>query len=180
MPDLTAQGVQSQHRWRRPVPMGQVIVLGRGSGAWSVPWDNQVSRQHVELVCNGEKAQVRRLPTASNPIFVNGQSVESFSMQAGDHFVVGTTTFSLVDEKIQVSSDEPRPVTEQTFSPEYLRQVAFRNADQRIQVLSRLPEIIGGASTDSELFARLVNVLLSGISRAGAAATGGYGAAEPG
>ena len=170
MPDLIAQGVQSQHRWRRPAPMGQVIVLGRGSGAWSVPWDDQISRQHVELVCSDGKARVRRLPTASNPIFVNGQSVESFSMQAGDHFVVGTTTFSLVDEQIQVSSDEPRPVTEQTFSPEYLRQVAFRNADQRIQVLSRLPEIIGGASTDSELFARLVNVLLSGVSRAGAAA----------
>ena len=170
MPDLIAQGVHQEFRWRRSLPIGEKVVLGRASGTWAVPWDDQISRRHVELLWTGSHIEVTRLDSASNPVFLEGRAVEQLQIRAGDHFVIGTTMFTLTEEDIQISLNVPRPVTEQTFSPEYLRQLAFRNADQRIQVLSRLPEIIEGASSDRELFTRLVNVLLLGVPRANAAA----------
>jgi adenylate cyclase len=51
-----------------------------------------------------------------------------------------------------------------------LRQVQFRNPDHRIEVLSRLPDVISGAAGDEELFLRLVSMLLAGVPRADAAA----------
>ena len=56
--------------------------------------------------------------------------------------MIGETTFTLAEERVTISVNAPQPVTEQTFSPDYLRSIRFRNADQRIDVLSRLPEIM--------------------------------------
>ena len=142
MPDLIAQGVHQEFRWRRSLPIGEKVVLGRASGTWAVPWDDQISRRHVELLWTGSHIEVTRLDSASNPVFLEGRAVEQLQIRAGDHFVIGTTRFTLTEEEIKISLNAPRPVTEQTFSPEYLKQLAFRNADQRIQVLSRLPEMI--------------------------------------
>ena len=41
---------------------------------------------------------------------------------------------------------------------------------RRIEILAQLPEIIARADSDTELFMRLINLLLSGIPRAGGAA----------
>ena len=46
----------------------------------------------------------------------------------------------------------------------------FRNPDHRIEVLSRLPDVISGAAGDTELVVRLVSMLLAGVPRADAAA----------
>ena len=180
MPDLIAQGAQPQDRWRRRLPSDRTIVLGcaKGTGAvlrdgwilWDVPWDKKISREHAKLGWEGQALRVQSLSKAKNSIFVKEKKVEDFQLQPGDHFVIGATTFTLADEQVNLSLDVPRPVTEQTFSPDDLRRVEYRNADQRIVVLGRLPDIIRGASSDNELFIRLVNVLLSGIPRASAAA----------
>src|SRR5690606_15921550 len=45
-----------------------------------------------------------------------------------------------------------------------------RNAQTRIDVLARLPEVIAGAGSDQELFVRLISLLLSGIPLADAVA----------
>ncbi len=82
----------------------------------------------------------------------------------------GGTTFSISDERVNVTIDSPPAANEQAFSPAYLQSVSYRNADQRIEVLSRLPEVISGASNDEELFVRLISLLLTGIVRATAAA----------
>ena len=66
MPDLIAQGVEAQQRWRRTLPEAQPIVLGRLGGVWAVPWDHHVSRRHVSLLCNGNRLEVARLPDARN------------------------------------------------------------------------------------------------------------------
>lgn len=170
MPDLIAQGPEPQHRWRRRLCDGKVQVVGRASGTWATPWDEQISRRHAELCWRAGKLEVRQLLDARNPIFFHGRTLDEFTAKPGEHFVIGGTTFTLVDEQVRLSLDEPVPVTEQSFSPQYLKRVHFRNADQRISVLSRLPEIISGASSDSELYVRLINVLLTGIPRATAAA----------
>ena len=166
MPDLIAQGAKPQERWRRTLRSGETVVLGRDSGSWSVPWDERISRRHCELKLSGDRLEVTRLSTARNPIFVAGREQTEFVVQPGDHFVIGETTFTFVVERARVGREGPAPLEEQTFSAQYLQRVRYRNADQRLEVLSRMPEIISGATNDAELFVRLVNLLLSGIPRA--------------
>src|SRR4051794_11551994 len=102
MADLIAQGKNTQQRWRRPLPEGQTVVLGRTGETWAVPWDEQISRRHAELTCRKGRLQVRRLPTARNPIFVRGQPTEAFELRPGESFVTGATTFTLTDSQASI------------------------------------------------------------------------------
>ncbi len=169
MADLVAQGSQPTERWRRRLPVGQAIVVGRRSD-WAVPWDGQISRQHAELRFEKGKLQIRCLPHAHNPIFLRGDAKDLFEISIGEHFVIGGTTFSLSDERANVSMKVPPPAEEQTFYIEDLKKLRFRNADQRIALLSRLAELIATAKDDRELFSSLANLLLAGVSRATAVA----------
>jgi len=170
MPDLIAQGVEAQQRWRRTLPVGQEIVLGRLGGVWAVPWDTHMSRRHACLTWNGSELEVARLPEARNPIYLRGKELDRFSVLPGEHFVIGQTTFTVADQRVDITTDAPAPVQQQSFSAQYLKQVQFRNPDYRIEVLSRLPDVISGATGDQELFVRLVSMLLAGVPRADAAA----------
>lgn len=171
MPDLIAQGSEPAHRWRRKLPFaGTAVIVGRSAGAWSTPWDERISRRHVELVWRDGRLHVAVLEGARNPVFFRGHKTDSFSLRPGDHFVIGQTTFSLVDERANVAGDHPQPAGERTFTVEELRGQPFRHADKRIDVLSRLPDIISGSANEQEMLVRLVNLLLTGIERASAAA----------
>ena len=169
MADLIAQGPELHHRWRRTLPLEKPVMLGRQS-VWSAPWDDHISREHLRLLWNGERLLAQSHPDARNPVFVQGKEAARFELHAGEHFVIGSTTFSLSDDQANVSLDAPQPMQEQAYSAQYLKRMRFRNADQRIENLSRLPEIISGATSEDELFMRLVNVLLSGVPSADAAA----------
>jgi adenylate cyclase len=166
MPDLIAQGPRPDQRWRRALVDGVSTKLGRDAGVWSVPWDQRISRHHCEIRLRGEELEVRRLDSARNPIFVSGREQQQFKIHPSDHFVIGETTFTFVVDRAQVGREGPAPLEEQTFSAQYLQRVRYRNAEQRLEVLSRMPEVISGATTDAELFVRLVNLVLSGIPRA--------------
>jgi adenylate cyclase len=170
MPDLIAQGSEPQHRWRRKLPSAGRQAIGRDAGAWSTPWDERISRRHVEVEWLGGLLRVTVLPEARNPVFHRGRKSGDFELKPGDHFVIGGTTFTLADELVNVSLDIPLPANERTFNAAELRQKPYRQADQRIEALSRLPDIISGSATDSEMFVRLVNLLLLGVPRGMAAA----------
>jgi adenylate cyclase len=170
MPDLIAQGAEPQHRWRRSIAEGNKYVLGRTAGAMATPWDDRISRRHIEIQWRDNRLHVEKLPEARNPVFVSGKQKESFDIQPGEHFVIGATTFTLTAERVNMTQDAPQPLNEQTFSPQYLSKVRYRNADQRIPALQSLQEAVLGAENDTELFVRLVNVLLAGIPRATAVA----------
>ena len=170
MPDLIAQGQEPQQRWRRTLPEGEAVVLGRSAGVWAVPWDQHISRRHVEVKLEGNRLHVACLPEASNPAFYRGREVECFRLTSGEHFVIGSTTFTLSDQRITVASDSPRPAQQQTFSSQYLQKLAFRNPDHRIEILSRLVPVISEAAGDSQLRVRLVSMLLAGVPRADTAA----------
>lgn len=170
MADLIAQGKQSQQRWRRTLPEGQPVVVGRAAGVWTVTWDPHVSRQHAELTWKAGRLEVVQLASARNPIFFQGKELPQFGLAPGEHFVIGETTFALVQQQAQLAGDAPQPVQQQTFSPEYLRQIRFRNPDYRMEVLSRLPDVISGATGEEELCVRLVSMLLAGLPRADTAA----------
>jgi len=168
--DLIAQGVDDQHRWRRTLLADRPVTLGRAPNCWPTSWDDRVSRLHAEITWDGQRLKVHQLAGARNPIFVKGRPVSDFSLVPGEHFVIGETTFTLVDDRVNVSLDVPQPVQQQTFSSQYLQKIQFRHAGAHIDVLGRLPEVISGATSDSELSLRLVNLLLTGLPRAGAAA----------
>jgi adenylate cyclase len=169
MPDLIAQGPRPQDRWRRPLPStpgADPALLGRTAPGFGVPWDDRISRRHAWLHWDGKYLEVNRLVDARNHIFHRGTRRDQFRIAIGEHFVIGQTTFSLVDQRVRVLSDEAPAVTEHTFAASQLRQARYRDADRRIDVLSRLPEIIQGSTSDEEMFVRMVNVLMQGIDQA--------------
>ncbi len=170
MADLIAQGPAAEQRWRRPLVEGQVVVIGRSSGVWETPWDPHISRRHAELCWRNGALEVRLLPEARNPIFFRGKTYSSFTLRPGEHFVIGSTTFTLTDARAAVSLTAPAPFTEHVFSLDVLRQARYDASDQKLEVLSHLPGVIEGASSDAELFVRLVNLLLAGIPSASAVA----------
>jgi adenylate cyclase len=164
--ELIAQGPEAHQRWRRALRPNEPFILGREAGLWSTPWDPHVSRRHASLCWSDGQLRVERLPDARNPVFVGGREIGSCSLKPGESFIIGNTTFTVASEQVHWSQDRTRPVEEQTYSSQYLRRVRFQNADQRIDVLSRLPDVISGAVNESELFIRLVNLLLAGVPRA--------------
>lgn len=170
MPDLIAQGPQPDDRWRKRLDAGVRLIVGRQAGPWSTPWDNLISRQHIEIHYDNGQLFVEVLPSASNAVFFRGHEQQRFRLKPGEHFVIGRTTFSLVDPRASAPHDLPRPTDERTFAADDLLQRPFREPDKRIQALSRLPDIVHRTSNDQELFQRLVNLLLSGIDQAHAAA----------
>ncbi|NLY02579.1 MAG: adenylate/guanylate cyclase domain-containing protein [Rhodopirellula sp.] len=170
MADLIAQGQEPQQRWRRALPENEPLALGRSGAAWGVPWDPHVSRRHAELRFDGKTLAVARVAGSRNPIYFRGKAIDRFQVAAGEHFVIGGTSFTFSDQRMSLAADSPLPVQQQTFSSQYLKQVSFRNPDHRIEVLSRLAEVLGGASDDGELCIRLASMLLAGIPRADTAA----------
>lgn len=169
--ELIAEGRESHQRARLALTEGVTFRLGRDAECeLCVLWDRQVSRRQAELTISAGSVQVRRLEGSTNPLFYAGAQTDSCTVRPGEHFVVGNTSFAVVDiEPVSSSAPSSRPVEEVTFSREALQHVRYRDPDRRIEVLSHLPEVIWGARGDTELQMRLVNLLLAGISQADAA-----------
>ena len=99
MPDLIAQGAEESQRWRRLILPRMPIIVGR-AGHWGTPWDKQISRSHAEIVWKHGRLLVRKLPEATNPVFLRGKASDQFYIKPGEHFVIGNTTFTLADEQV--------------------------------------------------------------------------------
>ena len=165
MLELIAQGPTINFRWRRTLP-GATVELGRSTETYRVPWDNQVSRRHALLTVSERKLHVTLIAEAANPIFFNGREVSDFYVRPGEHFVIGNTSFMVVSDQAFGSLTAPDPVRQQTFSADFLEQVQYRDADRRIDVLNRLPEVIAAANNSDDLLIGMVNTLMAGISAA--------------
>jgi len=170
MYELIAQGLAPEDRWRRRVPAETQIEIGRKTRPLNVSWDSKISRRHLLLELKDGKLLVEKIPEATNPVFHMGNEESSFTVLPGEHFVVGNTKFSFTNDQAFVTQDVPNPIRQKSFSAEFLRNVQYDDADRRIDVLNRLPEVIGSAGNEKDLMARLVNILLTGISTATAVA----------
>jgi adenylate cyclase len=85
--------------------------------------------------------------------------------------VIGRTTFTLAERPpVRDEPGEPPEVTEHAFAPAALRRRGFRDAGRRIEVLGRLPDLVAGSSSDSELLVRVAGVLLQATPEASAVA----------
>ena len=163
MLELIAQGPTIDYRWRRTLP-GATVELGRATETYRVPWDNQVSRRHALLTASEHRLHVQAIADAANPIFFEGHEVNDFHVRPGEHFVIGNTSFMVASDQAFGSLTAPDPIRQQTFSADFLEQVQYRDADRRINVLNRLPEVIAEANNSDELLIGFVNTLMVGIS----------------
>lgn len=163
MLELIAQGPTIDHRWRRQIPTNLEIELGRATDSYRVPWDNQVSRRHVKIVAAEHHVLVTRLEAAANPVFFNGSEANEFRLNPGQHFVIGATTFLLAADQAFGSMSAPSPFSQKTFSSDFLQKVKYRDADRRIEVINRIPEVIANANDTNELLIGMINTLMAGI-----------------
>ncbi|HBL42053.1 MAG TPA: adenylate/guanylate cyclase domain-containing protein, partial [Planctomycetaceae bacterium] len=164
-------GTQTRHSSRFTLEPGQELVLGRSPEAdIAVTWDDRISRKHALLKVQPKQLSVARLSNTENQIFLAGIAFDDFLLEPGGTFVIGSTTFQLLDSSSSFSSPRESPLEEVTFKPNELVKVRYRDADQRIDVLAHLPELILDARNDTDLFHRLVTMLLSGVKHADAVA----------
>jgi adenylate cyclase len=160
----------SSNSRRFPLKAGEARIIGRGDAAdVPVPWDRLISHRHAQVDVRQDHIQLTRFASAHNPLFFGGEPVESCRVEIGQHFVIGTTTFSL-GEPENDGSASVQPVEEVAFKSQELRKIRYQDPENRIEVLTHLPEVIAGARNDSELFHRLVNLLLKGVVHAEAIA----------
>ncbi len=177
MPDLIAQGPNVDDRWRRELPAptsGASVVIGRSEADWNVPWDNLISRGHVRIQSLvGDRIEVSKIKKAYNAVFHQGRQCDSFILVAGDHFVIGQTTFTLVNRPGTAAAGSMRligEVTEHAFDHQLLSRRHFRDSASRIEMLSRLPDLILGSQSDEELLVRVTGMLLQATPSAAAVA----------
>lgn len=172
MADLIARGDEPDKHWRRTLPDGQVIELGR-TAYWSVPWDHHISRSHARMLWDprSQTLHIKRFPWARNPIFFENNEIEQAEIKPDQAFTIGKTHFSLSSEKVVFQPiDSQALMQEQVFASKELRGLSYRDAQSRIDVLGKLPELIAGASNELDLYSRLSDLLLAGIPQADVAA----------
>lgn len=168
--DLVVQGINAQDRWRRRLPADTDVELGRTTRPWSVSWDDRISRQHVVIRLQGNSLSVKKFESATNPLFFEGEECDSVEVAAGESFVIGQTTFTLSRSQAYATQDMPNPISQKTFSHQFLQQVDYHDAERRLAVLGQLPDLVSSSRDDVTLYNRLVNVLFDGIRRAKAIA----------
>lgn len=168
MPELVAQGDDPKNTWRKSLPSGRPVTLGRKGelSEWVAEWDPQISRLHAHLEYKHGKLWIRKAPNATNQIFFQGSPNEDFSMAVGETFVIGKTTFLLEDSPGTPSNDPQVPVEELTCSAQELSNHRFGDAEDRITILAKLPSMIRFSPGDQELERRVLEVMLGGIPRA--------------
>ena len=164
--EIVAQGQLTDQRWRKSIEPDLWIDLGRDAPLLTVGWDGQISRRHVRVRLTDETLAVEQLESARNPVFFGGVVTSTFHVRPGEHFVIGKTAFTLTSEQVMMTVDVPNPISQRTFSPQFLRNVEYVDADRRIKVLNRLPDIVSSSGDQKELFTRMVNTLLEGVASA--------------
>jgi adenylate cyclase len=150
--------------WRHMLPAGE-FTLGRlpgeGNELWATPWDNFISRKHATLQWQSGRLVVQKLPSAGNPVFYKGVPADEFVVLPNEQFRIGNTVFTVIDEGAPI---------ELSVGPKELRQIRFENADQRVEALAALPEILRQSPDEASLEQQVVEALLRGVPNADRAA----------
>jgi adenylate cyclase len=176
-------GDPPQHR-HVDLEEGSVMRIGRGA-ADGISWDPHISRQHADLCWDGEHLRATCLVAARNPILYKGESAREVMLTPGEAFIIGETSFqfSVAPEQeppgmetVQLPVPTNRGVLlgEHTYSEQKLRQFAFRDKEQQLELLSRLPGMISESQSDTELGQMLGGLLMAAIPQAVAVAVAHY------
>lgn len=160
---------------------GVVARIGRAAPN-GIPWDLQISRQHADLCWDGEQLRATCLAAARNPMIYHGESTREVILQPGESFTIGETEFQLaeLDDQPPDAGETilPKPAGplqgQHTYSELELRQFAFRDKEQQLELLSRLPEMISESQSDTELGQMVCGLLMGAIPQAEAVAVAHY------
>jgi adenylate cyclase len=126
---------------------GAPVRLGRGAEADArVEGEPFLSRLHAEVTLKGGTLTVRRLPTASNPIYHDGSQKDEFRLEPGEFFLIGATrmTFSAPAAARPATAPDAAtvlltPAVRRTMEPAEMYAVSDR---MRLKDLLELPEIL--------------------------------------
>ncbi len=174
MLELLITGPEATQQQRRELIEGETVRLGRAPrSGWSVPWDLLISREHCEVELHGGLLQVKRLESARNPIYLDEVDTREFGIIPGQGFRIGQTLFQLVSVEVSDGLSGSK-IEEQSFAPEVLRRFKFHNAEQRLEVLTKLPDAISKARTDKDLSLEVIKILLKAMPHATGAAVVQY------
>lgn len=138
--EFVAIGPGVNQTWRHRIPSDRAIRLGRSPrGGWAVPWDMRISREHADLLLEGDRLRIRCLATARNAIYLRGEPLADFTIGPGEDFRIGRTVFRVDIASPMVESppshrDEPQP-------SESLRDLAAQPVEDRLEsLLSKIDE----------------------------------------
>lgn len=167
MPYLVAQGPEPAHVAREPIPESGLAHIGRGSdNDCVVAWDRKVSRRHASFVWDNGEAVVRCLDGALNPIVARGASCQEVRVRIGDEFRIGSTAFQIADDSPE--SQLRRLLENDGVQGTSHTQVALRQADHRVAMVSQYSHTLWVSTNERELASGLVAVLSEVIPHAGA------------
>lgn len=152
---------------------GSALTVGRapGSGdALSVPWDEYISREHVTMRVEGKQLRVARLASGKNPITYRMKPVETALVSPGETFVIGETTFEVLEEPLQAgrrtatctaqdfvqlvrikADDFARMMAEFPEVAEAITEVARARRQMDLQLLGRVQQVSLGSFLEQEL-----------------------------
>lgn len=172
MAELIATGTEPHDCWQKPLPENETMRLGRAprQGGLKASWDAKISREHAELIWNGQSLLVKCLDTARNPVYYNGEPAKEFSLTAGGVFRIGNTRFELCDVPEHAYRTVDGTFEDMAFSTDEVEQIAFRDTSRQMDLTSQLPKLIATSRTDEEFAMRLATLLLEAVPRAAVAA----------
>lgn len=168
---LQAQAIKQADSATHQLAEGKVVRLGRApQNGLPIPWDMAISREHAEVTFQNGHLRVRCLDNARNPISYNGQRMREAILPMGESFRIGTTEFRVIHPPAEDEFEDEGLVREHAFSRDELKCIRFSNADQQLDLLSRLPSLIAESNSDDQFASRLAQLLLDAIPQAEAVA----------
>jgi len=154
--------------------------IGRDPGnSIPVTWDREVSRDHAILELIDSQIRVSCLPTATNPIIVDGKKVRQAVVEDGSHFQIGKTSFcfqSAEPRKSEFETLEETDFNEFSINEDDFKQADFGDPGRQIELLSTLPDLIASVQSDIDLAQQLAELLLDAIPQSVAVAAARYDA----
>ncbi len=98
---LRARGLAPNHTAEISVS-SEELLLGRApKSGLAASWDEYISREHASIRVEGKQLRVTRLESGKNPITFRMRPVETALLSAGDSFVIGETTFEVIEDPLQ-------------------------------------------------------------------------------
>lgn len=161
------------------IRLGRRPTVDQGILGFPVTWDQLISRNHADVVYQNGHLEIQRLPEARNAIYKNEMEQEyRFSVVPGEEFRIGATIFRFEAPEVTVNAEPSLPaeeidqtsVDEKIYTVEELQETEFGNAADRMEVFSKLPDLIAKSRNDAEFASQLVALLLTTIPLGQAAA----------
>ena len=113
------------------------VTVGRAPGGTSLaaPWDDYMSREHATMQVEGAQLRVTRLASGKNPITFRMRPVESALVAPGGSFVIGETTFEVIEDPLQAGRR-----TATCTAVDFVQLVRIK-ADDFAKMMDAFPEV---------------------------------------